>query len=219
MWTALGPQTGVDSALGAPKLELLAKQIMVAAKRLRISPEQARDLILSGGAGAGMLGGVAPMIDPSRERASGGSVDAAMDVARRIKRAKGGKVHVGPIVGDTDGRADEVSMEVPDGAYVLTADHCSSMGEGNTLSGFKKLNDMFPESAKARTTKKPPIKRASGGKVPIYAADGEYVICPQDIISRWGDLDHGHRILDEWQTAERKEHVKTLKGLAPPAQD
>jgi hypothetical protein len=78
---------------------------------------------------------------------------------------------------------------------------------------------MFPKSAQARTAKKEPIKRAAGGKVPIYAADGEYVICPEDIVERWGDLDHGHRILDAWQTAERKEHVKTLKNLAPPAQD
>lgn len=221
LWTVLGPQTGVESALGAPKLELLAQQIMVAAKRLRISPEQARDLILSGQAGAGMLGGAiaAPVVaDAMRERASGGGVNSAMDVARRIKRAKGGAVHVGPIMGDTDGRADEVPMEVPDGAYVLTADHCSAMGEGNTLAGFKKLNDMFPMSAKAHTDRKP-VKRASGGRVPIYAADGEYVICPEDIINRWGDLDEGHRILDAWQTSERKEHVNTLRNLAPPAQD
>lgn len=163
---------------------------------------------------AGVLGA-----DGEERRATGGGVNKAMEVARRVRRAKGGSVHIGPIMGDTDGRADEVPMEVPDGAYVLTADHVSSMGEGNTLAGFKKLNGMFPESAKARTAKKEPIRRASGGKVPIYAADGEYVICPEDIIKRWGDLDHGHRILDEWQTAERKEHVETLKGLAPPAQD
>lgn len=110
-------------------------------------------------------------------------------------------------------------MEVPDGAYVLTADHCSAMGEGNTLAGFKKLNEMFPLSAKARTDRKAPIKRASGGRVPIYAADGEYVICPEDIINRWGDLDEGHRILDAWQTSEREQHVETLKNLDPPAQD
>jgi hypothetical protein len=163
---------------------------------------------------AGVLGA-----DGEEQRATGGAVNAALEVARRVKRAKGGKVHVGPILGDTDGRADEVPMEVPDGAYVLTADHCSAMGEGNTLSGFKKLNDMFPSSAKARTAKREPIKRAAGGRVPIYAADGEYVICPEDIINRWGDLDEGHRILDAWQTSERKKHVETLKGLAPPAQD
>lgn len=156
--------------------------------------------------------------DGVEQRAKGGSVNAAMEVARKIRRAKGGKVHIGPIVGDTDGRADEVPMEVPDGAYVLTADHCSAMGEGNTLAGFKKLNDMFPLSAKARTDRAP-AKRAAGGRVPIYAADGEYVICPEDIINRWGDLDEGHRILDAWQTSEREQHVETLKNLDPPAQD
>jgi len=111
-----------------------------------------------------------------------------------------------------------VPMEVPDGAYVLTADHVSSMGEGNTLGGFKKLDQMFPKSAAAHTAQKT-RKRASGGAVPIYAADGEYVICPEDITDRWGDLEAGHRYLDAWQTASRKEHVNTLRNLAPPAQD
>ena len=68
LWTVLGPQTGVDSPLGQGKLELFSQQIMVAAKRLGISPENARDLILSGGAGAGMLMMAAPGLD----RAMGG---------------------------------------------------------------------------------------------------------------------------------------------------
>jgi hypothetical protein len=59
LWTALGPQTGVESALGAGKLELLSRQIMVAAKRLGVTPEKARDMILSGKAGAGALAGTA----------------------------------------------------------------------------------------------------------------------------------------------------------------
>ncbi|HLY88317.1 MAG TPA: hypothetical protein VKQ27_04975 [Acetobacteraceae bacterium] len=224
LWTALGPQTGVESALGAPKLELLSKQIMETARRLRITPENARDLVLSGKAGAGLVAGgvmgpaVYQAMQQPEQRAAGGAVSNALAIARSLKRASGGKVHVGPIMGDTDGRADEVPMAVPDGAYVLTADHVSSLGEGNTLSGFKKLNKMFPESAKARAERKP-VKRAQGGAVPIYAADGEYVICPSDIINRWGDLDEGHRYLDAWQTSSRKEHVNTLRNLAPPAQD
>jgi hypothetical protein len=222
LWTALGPQTGVESELGAPKLELLSKQIMTAAKRLRVSPETARDMILSGKAGAGVLAGgmLAPgAIEAMREQhAAGGKVSNALALARDLKRARGGKVHSGAIMGDTDGRADEVPMEVPDGSYVLTADHCSSMGEGNTLAGFKKLDQMFPKSAKAHSTQKV-AKRAQGGAVPIYAADGEYVICPEDITDRWGDLEAGHRYLDAWQTASRKEHVNTLRNLAPPAQD
>jgi len=47
-WGLLGPQTGVDTALGAPKLELLTKKIMDASKAYGVSPEQARDLILQG---------------------------------------------------------------------------------------------------------------------------------------------------------------------------
>jgi hypothetical protein len=185
---------------------LFAKQIMEASQRLRISPEKARDLILSGQAGA---------------FESGGAVNSAMDIARSIRRAKGGRVHVGPIVGDTGGRADKVPMEVPDGSYVLTADHCSSMGEGNTLAGFEKLKKMFPKSVAAYKAAKArgPVQRATGGRVPILAADGEFVIAPVDILDRWGSLEEGHRILDAWQTASRKEHVKTLSKLAPPATD
>lgn len=223
LWTALGPQTGVESALGAPKLELLSKQIMEAARRLRVSPETARDMVLSGKAGAGVLAGgiLAPgAIEAMREHhAGGGAVSNALNLARSLKRASGGKVHTGAIMGDTDGRADEVPMEVPDGAYVLTADHVSSMGEGNTMSGFKKLDQMFPASARKHSQPRAAVKRASGGAVPIYAADGEYVICPEDITDRWGDLEAGHRYLDAWQTASRKEHVNTLRNLAPPAQD
>lgn len=199
LWTVLGPQTGVESALGAPKLELLSKQIMEAAQRLRISPEKARDLILSGEAGA-------------FER--GGAVESAMSIARSLKRASGGKVHVGPIIGDTGGRADKVPMKVPNGSYVCTADHVSGLGEGNTMAGMKKLGAMFPKSKPSLMRKLP-----HDDLVPIYAADGEFVVSPEDIMDRYGDLDEGHRILDHWQTTSRKKLIKELATLAPPAQD
>ena len=198
LWTALGPQTGVESALGAPKLELLASQIMQASRRLGISPEKARDLVLSGRAGAFETGGAV--------------VDAAMDAARSIRRAKGGAVHLGPITGDTGGRADKVPMSVPNGAYVLTADHVSGMGEGNTAAGMKKMSELFPKS-------KPSRMRSLPDAVPILAADGEFVISPEDIIDQFGDLEYGHRTLDEWQTSERQRLIETLQNLAPPAQD
>lgn len=199
LWTALGPQTGVQSALGAPKLEILSQQIMEAARRLRISPEQARDLVLSGNAGAFMRGG---------------AVDSAMNVARSIKRAKGGKVHVGPITGDTGGRADKVPMRVPNGAYVLTADHVSGLGEGNTEAGMKKLSAMFPKSKPSKMRQLP-----ADEAIPIYAADGEFVVSPEDVVDRFGELEYGHRALDEWQTQERQRLIETLQNLDPPAQD
>lgn len=199
LWTVLGPQTGVESALGATKLELLSQQIMEASRRLRISPERARDMILSGEAGAFMRGG---------------AVDSAMSVARSIKRAKGGKVHVGPITGDTGGRADKVPMRVPNGAYVLTADHVSGLGEGNTEAGMKKLSAMFPKSKPSKLRQLP-----ADEAIPIYAADGEFVISPEDVVDRFGELEYGHRALDEWQTQERQQLIETLQNLAPPAQD
>ena len=53
VWGAGSGATGVTSPIGAPKLELLAKQIMVAADRLGVSPETARDMIITGKAHAG----------------------------------------------------------------------------------------------------------------------------------------------------------------------
>jgi hypothetical protein len=53
MWGAGSPQTGVKTAIGAGKLELQAIQMAEAAKRLGISPEDARDMILMGKQRAG----------------------------------------------------------------------------------------------------------------------------------------------------------------------
>ena len=52
-WGAFAPKTGVKTAIGAPKLELHAIEIQKAAKRLGVSPETARDLILMGKTYAG----------------------------------------------------------------------------------------------------------------------------------------------------------------------
>lgn len=56
-WGAFSPYTGVKSAIGAPKLEILSTQIGKLATRLGISPESARDLVISGKAGAFAEGG------------------------------------------------------------------------------------------------------------------------------------------------------------------
>jgi len=145
-------------------------------------------------------------------RATGGSVNAALDVARAIKRKKGGRVHIGPIVGDTGGRADKVPMKVPDGSYVIPADIVSGLGEGNTGAGMVQLGKMFPKS-------KPRIMRESPGAVPILAADGEFVVSPDSILDRWDDLAYGHQALDAWVLHERQQLIETLEGLDPPAQD
>ncbi len=136
---------------------------------------------------------------------------AAMDIARRVKRAKGGKVHLGPIIGDTGGRADKVPMHVPEGSYVVPADVISGLGEGNTLHGLKIIDRMFPKG------------RATGGKseaTPILAADGESVIGPDQLKAKFGgDLDHAHAAMDEWVKHERQKIIETMSQLPGPAQD
>jgi hypothetical protein len=55
VWGAGSNATGVTSPIGAPKLELLAGLIMQTAKRLNVSPEEARDLVLMGKTHAGKI--------------------------------------------------------------------------------------------------------------------------------------------------------------------
>ena len=71
-WGAFSPQTGVESPIGAPKLELLSMKIMEAANRYGVSPEQARDMILKGEGYAGKAEG-----GSINSYAPGGKVGAA----------------------------------------------------------------------------------------------------------------------------------------------
>jgi hypothetical protein len=80
------------------------------------------------------------------------AVAAALNTARRTKRAEGGigmpkldvkvplarpKLHTGPIHSAVAGRTDHLPIHVPNKAYVLPADIVSGMGQGNTMAGFK----------------------------------------------------------------------------------
>lgn len=153
--------------------------------------------------------------------------------------------HVGPIHGMIPGRTDHVPMSVPNGSYVLPADHVSHFGQGNTQAGFARLNHVFKATAihaghglpRAPAVPHPAVTAsglpkgiasvlASGGivgpddqdGVDIMAASGEYVIHPDDV-REWGggNLRHGHQILDEWVKGTRDKHIKTLKKLPGPA--
>lgn len=132
----------------------------------------------------------------------------AYSVKRRAKRAKGGRVHVGPIIGDTGGRADKVPMHVPANCYVIPADIVSGLGEGNSAAGMKAIDRIFPPH------------RARGGAVPIRAAHGEVIISPEQLKAKFGDdIGHAHAIMDEWVKHERKNLIETLRKLPGPAQD
>lgn len=107
-------------------------------------------------------------------------------------------------------------MHVPSGSYVIPADIVSSMGEGNTMAGFKVLDTVLKEYGNS------PQARASGSRgtesqVPIVAAGGEYVISPEVVTAIGnGDMNLGHTELDTFVTTMRKKLIDTLKKLPGP---
>jgi len=130
--------------------------------------------------------------------------------------AKGGntgKVHHGPIPSPVAGRTDHLPMHVASGSYVIPADIVSALGEGNTMNGFKIVDDMNAEH-------RDDGRFANGGTVPIVAAGGEYVIPPHVVAGVGkGSLDTGHKVLDEFVKHVRAKTIKTLKKLPGPKKD
>jgi hypothetical protein len=60
----------------------------------------------------------------------------------------------------------------------------------------------------------------AGEPVPIVAAGGEYVIHPDVIVQiGGGDMDRGHKELDDFVKASRAKTVKTLQKLPGPKKD
>jgi hypothetical protein len=144
-----------------------------------------------------------------------------------IPKPKFGHLHVGPIHSPVAGRTDHLPMHVPSGSYVIPADITSSFGEGNTIAGFKVLRRMFGGAPYGGSGM--PYGQGSGpygehlaaggeaDAVPIVAAGGEYVLSPEQVkIAGDGDLEMGHRVLDEFVVRSRKNLVKTLKNLPGP---
>lgn len=151
------------------------------------------------------------------------AVAIALKAAGKSKAAGGGadgnesvtKVHKGPIVASVAGRTDHLPMHVEAGSYVVPAAEVSSIGEGNSLNGFKILEAMMAKRGMG--------KRPRGGiaqATPIIAAGGEFVIPPEVVLTIGeGDMDYGHSILDELIKAIRQKTIKTLQKLPGPRTD
>ena len=111
-----------------------------------------------------------------KKRAAGGTLVPKVPKVAAAPVGAGIKPHVGPIHSSVAGRTDHLPMHVPSGSYVIPADIISAMGEGNTMAGFKIMNDitkMYGGLPKAFAD-----GGMAGEKVPIVAAGGEYVIPP-----------------------------------------
>jgi hypothetical protein len=159
---------------------------------------------------------------------------AALNTARKSLADGGGPgfyekqdirqmTHTGPINATVPGRTDRLPIHVLSGSYVLPADIVSGLGEGNTLAGQKIIQNMFSGKSGPYGSQ---IARARGGRthdrhaVPVLVAGGEYVIHP-DVVRELGggDIDQGHKVLDEFVRMHRKKLVKKLSGLPGPAVD
>lgn len=133
-------------------------------------------------------------------------------LADREEYANGGPVAepvtVGPLHSRVPGRTDHLAITVPEGAFVVPADVVAYLGEGNSTAGLDRASEMFPS---------PRALRANGGKVPIAAAGGEYVVSPEMVMEiGGGDLQRGHDTLDKWVVKTRNEHINHLKRLPRP---
>jgi len=132
------------------------------------------------------------------------AIAAALDVARRKKRAEGGstvhKFHSGPIHSSVAGRTDHLPITVESGSYVLPADCVSHLGENNTLAGFKVLRRMFGGEPYGRSSDPyeqrggpygAQMPRATGGKVERRAA-GILFVSPEKevLLMRRAGKDH-----------------------------
>lgn len=84
LWGIMGPQTGVETQIGAPKLEILADLIAGrTAPRLGVTPEEARDLVLLGKAQAGKA-----TPEALGALAAAGLAGAGAETVRRKKKKK-----------------------------------------------------------------------------------------------------------------------------------
>lgn len=165
--------------------------------------------------------------------AHGGIVRSALRIARKF----GGRIGKsgGLLKSDVPGRTDHIETSVKAGSFVLPADVVSHVGQNNTDSGGKWLDDKLKSGPYGSTMEKSgggskaqkalsiaKSKFAAGGQVnvPILAAGGEYIVGPEQVAAiGGGDLDRGHQILDDFVINVRKDHVATLQGLPPPQKD
>jgi len=188
---------------------------------------------------------IAAALQTARESAKGG---LRMPKPKMPSLGKPMKLHTGPIHSAVAGRTDHLPMHVPSGSYVIPADIISAMGEGNTMAGFKQMKRIFggtPYGGKKQPynvaggpygmSSDMPYGQGSGpyggelpGKaeggetdsVPIVAAGGEYVLSPEEVrMVGEGDLEVGHKVLDEFVKRFRKETIKTLQKLPGPKKD
>lgn len=128
-------------------------------------------------------------------------IETALEIAR-----------VGPLHGATPGRSDVLKISVPGESFVIPADAVSALGDGNTQAGQAQLERMFPSGGG--------VHRANGGKVPIVAAAGEFIVGPEHVTRVGnGKTGPGHLALRKFVKDVRAKHIEKLRSLPDPAKE
>lgn len=161
----------------------------------------------------------------------------SLDIIPGGKKADGGPVGpAGPSPGEplvrgplrsphmgAGGRTDTLPISVRSGAFVFPADIVSALGENNTEHGYRVLEEMFAESRASRGKATGQEKSEAGDyespaeRVPIIAAEGEFVADPEDVAwAGGGDLERGHKVLEKLVLRIRQQHIDDLKNLPRP---
>jgi hypothetical protein len=237
---AMGGVAGVNPLAARALLARAQHGMAGMAPMMAATPQSMKPNMMPPQAGVKMLndGGVAGM-------AGGGGFNMAQGpnlTAPWFERQEARQLHTGPVLSSVPGRTDNHKITVPAGSYVLPAQHVASMGHGNTLAGMSLASKMFSGPYGTSPMKmghgslpkapRPMTSFAYGGHsdggargtdqfepVPVDVSGGEYIIPPQAIIARYGSLDRGHQVLDDWIMKTRKDEIALQKKLPPPAKD
>lgn len=129
----------------------------------------------------------------------------------QARYAQGGYVHGGYIHGESSGVADDVDARIPSGSFVADAETVSSIGDGNTENGRKKLQelneryDSFEKSGIFPYTE----------RIHVKLSPGEFVISPEAVKGVGnGNSNRGAKKIDKMRKAIRKD--KGMKKFNPP---
>jgi len=139
----------------------------------------------------------------------------------------------GYLHGPTPGRADQIMTSAPAGSHVIPADVIGGLGDGNSTAGAGLMTHMLrtgpwgvpmPPGGGRRTMPsppRPPAQQARGGATdeqrPVALSHGEFVITPEQVAAIGdGDMQRGHKIIDQWIVEMRKMIIAQMSKLPRP---
>lgn len=141
--------------------------------------------------------------------------------------AEGGAVHrfEGGYLSESlsDGQADDLSKEIPDGSYVFNALDLALLGNGSNDNGAKKVKEWerdilahgFKKQDLSSHRARPHRLQGEQQYVPVKLSNKEYVVRPEVVqLVGKGDPDKGAKIIDKGRKQLRKD--KGVRDILPP---